>query len=183
MNILVDSYTEEGYQEIPSVYLPEEEYGRALQCFVPACCDVLIINREQGLFYLAYRKRKPMVGFWWIGGRMAPCETKEEAAIRNFKRETGLELTADRLRLIAVFDYRWKDREQEPQIMGCHTVVYTFIVELSNEELAFVSSHLDEGEYKKEIGLVAFNREQLIKKQVIHPVIKLYDYLFSEGSF
>jgi len=88
---------------------------------------------------------------------MAPHETKEEAAARNFKRETGLEIPQNRFKLVAVFDYRWKDRAQPPQEIGCDMLGYTFIVKLPAAKLASVSANLEEEEYEKGAGLSAFD--------------------------
>lgn len=179
MNILIGSYTEKGYQSISSVYLSDDEYGRGLQCFVPACTDIVPIDVERKIIYLARRVAKPMTGWWWFGGRMTPHETKEEAAVRNFKRETGLELPQNRFTLAAIFDYRWKDRAQPPQEIGCHMLVYTFTVELTAAELAFVSANLEKEEYEKGAGLFAFDREQLVGEKVFPAILDLYDYVFS----
>ncbi len=171
MEILVSSYTEENYQPILSVFLPNEEYSRGLSCFVSACADIVPINKAKRIIYLAHRASKPMIGWWWIGGRMAPHETKEEAAVRNFNRETGVELLRSRLKLAAILDYRWKDRAQEPQEIGCHMLGYTFTVELAEDELAF-----------ERAGLSAFNRERLVKENIFLAILDFYDYIFKGGS-
>ena len=180
MGILVRSYTEDGYQSIPSVRLSDEEYGRGLQCFVPVCTDIAIIDRKTQTIYLAKRKTKPMPDWWWIGGRMEPHETKEEAAVRSFERETGLKLPQNRFQLATIFDYRYKDRAQTPQEIGCHTLGYTFVVELEPAELAFASSHLERHEYEPSAGLSPFNREQLIEKNVFPAILDLFDHVFSD---
>lgn len=178
MNILVRSYTERGYQPIPLIRLSDDEYGNGLQCFVPACTDIVPIDVGQRTIYLAQRASKPMTGWWWIGGRMDPCEIKEEAVVRRFQQETKLELPQSRFRLVAVFDYRWKDRAQNPQEIGCHMLSYTFTVELTPKELAFVSANLEEKEYDKEAGLFAFNRKRLVEGKVFPSIIDLYDHVF-----
>ncbi len=174
---LVRTYTENGYQAILPLRLADDEYGRALQCFVPACTDIVPVDTRSRIIYLARRASKPMTGWWWIGGRMAVHETKEEAAIRNFKRETGLEITADRLRLVAVFDYFCKDRAQAPQDIGCHMLGYTFTVELTAEEIALAATNLDKVEYEA-AGIIAFNREQLVDVSVFPAILDLYDHVF-----
>lgn len=178
MNILIGSYTEKGYQFIPSVRLSDDEYGRGLQCFVPACTDIVPIDRNRRVVYLARRASKPMTGWWWIGGRMAAHETKEEAAVRNFRRETGLELAHDRLSLTAVFDYRWKDRVQIPQEIGCHMLGYTFVVELTTEEMTVVTANLEREEYEASTGLTAFSREKLVEEKVFPAILDFYDRIF-----
>jgi len=178
LETLVRTYTECGYQAIPSVRLPDDEYGRGLQCFVPACTDIVPINTQRRVIYLARRTAKPMTGWWWIGGRMAAHETREAAATRNFKRETGLQLAHDRLRLVAVFDYFCKDRAQVPQETGCHMLAYTFVVELTSEEMASVGANLEKVEYEASAGLTAFSRERLVSERVFPAILDLYDHVF-----
>ena len=178
MNILVGSYTEKEYQPIPSIRLSDEEYGRGLQCFVPVGTDIVPIDVDRKVFYLARRVSKPGTGWWWIGGRMAPHETKEEAAVSNFKRETGLELHQGRLKLVAVNDYRMKDRAQPPQEIGCHMVGYIFTVELTTEEIVAVFGNLDEKEYQQGTGLYAFDRKRLLREHVFPSILDLYDHIF-----
>ncbi|OGY78802.1 MAG: hypothetical protein A3B74_03385 [Candidatus Kerfeldbacteria bacterium RIFCSPHIGHO2_02_FULL_42_14] len=177
MEILTRSYTETGYQTSPAVFLPDDEYGRALQCCIPACTDIVPINTRERIIYLARRALKPMTGWWWIGGRMTAPETKEEAVARNFQRETGLELTHERFQLAAVFDYRWKNRAQAPQDIGCHMFGYTFTVELTTTERTFVSANLNK-EFETSAGLTSFNRERLVDAQVFPAILDLYDHVF-----
>ncbi len=179
MDILIRSYTEDGYQSIPPMRLSDEEYGKGLQCFVPACTDIVPIDRDQRTIYLARRRAKPMNGWWWLGGRMVPHETKNLSAARRFERETTLLLPETRFGLAAVLDYRWKDREQQPQTVGCHMLAYTFTVELTSDELAHVSGHLEKNECEEGGGLTAFDRERLLEEKVFSPILDLYDYIFA----
>lgn len=178
MNILVRSYTESGYKTIPPVYLPDDQYARLLQCVVVACTDIVPINVDRKMVYLARRISKPGTGWWWIGGRMSPEETKEEAAARNFKRETRLAVRQDRLKLVAIYDTRTRDRAQKPQHIGCHTVGYTFTLEVTDSEADAISRGLDEKEYDRAIGLVAFDREQLVREHVAKPIMDLFHHIF-----
>lgn len=180
MNILVKSYTEDGYKPIPRVRLEDEEYGRGLQCFVPNCTDIVPIDSVRKTFYLARRTSKPMIGWWWIGGKMWPDQTKEEAAAANFKRETGLELPEDRFTLVANLDYCWKDRSQAPEEIGCHMSGYTFTVELTVEEREAAFGKLAKDEYQEGTGFSPFDRERLIEEEVFSSVIDLYDHIFPQ---
>lgn len=178
MDILVRSYTEAGFEPIPSLRLSDEEYGRGLQSFVPMCTDTVLIDHSQRVIYLARRKAKPMSGWWWIGGRMMANETKEESVARRFERETKLALPPNRFKLAAVLDYRWKDRAQQPQTIGCHMCSYVFVVEPTPDELAYVSAHLEENEYSEGSGLVAFDHERLAKEGVVSPILDFYYHVF-----
>jgi ADP-ribose pyrophosphatase YjhB (NUDIX family) len=181
MNILVNSYTEKGYQPIPQAYLSEEEYKRGMQCFVFACTDIVPINRRKKFIYLSRRSTKPMKGWWWIGGKMNPDDTRDSAVISSLKREAGLKFPAGRFKLVALQDYRWKDREQFPQNVGWHAVSYIHTVELTDAEIIFASNHLDDT-FEKGIGLVPFNREQIKeivkKEETISAVLDVYDFIF-----
>ncbi len=176
MSVLVNSYTEDGYQEIPSIRLSDDEYGRGLQCFVPACTDIVPINSEKKLMYLAHRISKPIIGWWWIGGRMEPDETKEEAAIRNFRRETKLRIDQSQLKLVAVLDYRWNNRAQSPAGIGCHMLGYTFTIELKLPDFVYISENIDGNEY--DTGLFTFDRKDLVEKGVFPSILNLYDHIF-----
>ena len=169
--MLVRSYTESGYRPIPPIRLSDEEYAKALQCFVPVCADIVPINSANKFIYLAKRKTKPMLGWWWIGGRMMPHETKEEAAIRSFKRETDVSLTTDRLKLVAILDYRCRDRAQMPDNIGAHMLGITFTVEPTPEELVHASQNLERKEYDRTNGLNAFDRSGLVSKWGSDPVL------------
>jgi hypothetical protein len=59
--------------------MPDEEYGRALDCLVKACCDVIVsvadgaraagTDMEEKIF-LGRRQVEPQPDWWFIGGRM-----------------------------------------------------------------------------------------------------------------
>lgn len=173
------TYIEGGYQEIPSVYLSDEEYARALQCFVPACTDVVPIRNEKRTIYLARRKQKPMIDWWWVGGRMKPNETFLDSAVRCFRRETKLDIDPGRLVLRAVNDYFLKDRQQEPQNVGCHMLGITFSLEITPEELK--QTRLDENGYEQN-ELDPFTREDLLKASVFPAVLDMYDLIFPTNA-
>lgn len=169
------TYREDGFRNIPSVHLEDAEYGGALRRFIGVCVDIVPINSKRGTICLASRRSKPMTGWWWIGGGMLPNETYPEAAIRSFKRETGIELSCDRLTLRALIDYLWKDRQQEPQTIGCHMQGATFSVELSQEELSRVE--LDTNEYGSS-KLDVFSRKDLVINGVFPAILDVYDLIF-----
>lgn len=177
-SIFVRSYTEEGHQPIPCAHLSEEAYAVGLQRFVPGCQDIVPIDSRRRKMYLARRRSKPMKGLWWIGGGMYAHQTKEEAAVALFRQETGIELSAERFKLVAIFDYRWKDREQTPQDIGCHMIGYTNVVELSDEEICAIEGQLDRQEYEEGYGLRAYAREDLVLLGVFPAVLDLYDHIF-----
>jgi hypothetical protein len=57
--------------------IPDEEYGRALDCIVKACCDVIVTVADepaaaalQEMIFLGRRQVEPQPDWWFIGGRM-----------------------------------------------------------------------------------------------------------------
>ena len=59
--------------------IPDEEYGRALDCIVKACCDVIVtvaddpratVSSLQEMIFLGRRQVEPQPDWWFIGGRM-----------------------------------------------------------------------------------------------------------------
>jgi hypothetical protein len=60
--------------------IPDEEYGRALDCIVKACCDVIVTVADdderaqsepmQEHIFLGRRQVEPQPDWWFIGGSM-----------------------------------------------------------------------------------------------------------------
>jgi 8-oxo-dGTP diphosphatase len=68
----------------------------------------IIIEYPDGSIVLIRRGREPFLGRWALpGGRVEIGETVEQAAIREAKEETGLEVNLDRL--IGVFSEPGRD--------------------------------------------------------------------------
>ncbi len=176
MNIFSKSYTEKDYKEIISPRLTEEEYEKSLRAFVILCTDILIIDKNKKTIYLAKRKAKPMNGWWFIGGRMYANETKEDSAIRCFKRETDILLQKEDLELVALIDHRFKDREQIPQEIGCHTVSYVFIIDV--EKINFEKVLLENNEYVEGSSFEEFDRQKLLDYGIFESMIDVYDTIF-----
>lgn len=120
----------------PTVYLPDEEYGRALDAFVPTCVDVLVF-RPDGKFLLGERQQEPQPDWWVIGGRMRTRERFADAAARNLKRELGLVVDPDRLSPapVSVNSLIWDTRAQAPQEDGSHTLSLLFVYQINAEEV------------------------------------------------
>ncbi len=59
--------------------MPDDEYGRTLDCVVKACCDVIVTvadspraacsSMDEKIF-LGRRQVEPQPDWWFIGGRM-----------------------------------------------------------------------------------------------------------------
>jgi ADP-ribose pyrophosphatase YjhB (NUDIX family) len=164
-------YTEEGFNGMGEVFLPDDEYARAIEAFIVPCVDILIVDPNHTKAYLAYRIAKPLQNAWWfIGGRRVAGVVPREAAQRVFKRETSLEVDAARFVFITVIEYLFKDRAQTPQNKAVHTQGYTYALALTDEERAVVAANLDTKEYNASQGLKAFTLQE-IKDGSHHPVV------------
>lgn len=170
-------YSNKLYREVPNdykfkrVFLPDDVFAQARPAFIHDCTDIIPVNLEERRLYLAPRISQPMAGWWWIGGRRFPGEAKNEAARRNFRRETKLDLPVERFQPVP-----WGSHDLI--CPGIHYFIHAFFVDVAPEEVQHASQNLDEKEYDRSKGLSAFNGEDL-KRLNIHPSIEdLYQALF-----
>ncbi len=84
--------------------------------------------------------------WWFIGGRSKPGDTTVEAAIRNVRRELGLDFLPDRFRPVAAYSFCWSMRQQEPKENGTADISVIHALELQPDEVQRVK--LDEREYE-----------------------------------
>lgn len=155
-------YIEKGFTGMGKVFLPDDEYARAIEAFIVTCADAIIVDRHAKKVYLPKRRSKPAQDLWWvIGGRRKTGITAREAMQEIFKRETSLNIPPERFAFIAVTEYFWNNRQQQPQDKGVHMQGFTFAVELTPEELIIVAQHLDSDEYYTKLGLRAFSLAEL----------------------
>ncbi len=104
--------------------------GRALDAIVKGCSDVLLINGTNVL--LAQRTVDPQPGWWFIGGRMQPGETPQEAASRHVYHDVGVLLDSSEFHFLSVASYAWARRKQPPQENGTADVALIFYAQLSD---------------------------------------------------
>lgn len=173
-------YREDLAHVMPQVRLSDDVYTQAIAGFIIVCVDAVIVDTERRTFWLAKRCIKPMDGIWEIGGRRCADEEPRKAIRRNFLRETGIDVSEERFKFVTIAEHRWKDRQQEPQNIGCHNIVYQFMVELTSDERGIAATSLDEREYDKEFGLQEFNRERLVVEDVHPLLLDLYVAIFPE---
>ena len=176
-NITIRVYCEPGYQQIPAIHLGNKEYARGLQRFIGVTTDIFPVDRKNKIMYLAKRKAKPMSDWWPIGGRQVAGQAyPHEAAAGNFIRETKVSIPPGRFFLRVANGYLFKDREQKPQTMGCHTFAMSFSVDITEEELAGVELDADEYQQRK---LTPFRgRCELLEAGVYQPVVDMWDEIF-----
>lgn len=175
-------YHQEGSQ-IPKIWLTDEEHGKAIQLLITVSTDTVIVNRKNKTIYLAWRKLKPMTGWWVIGGKRNPGETPKQSIVRCFKRETGLAISEKRFQFLTQKEYIWSDRQQNPQDIGRHDAVHVFAIELTNKELSGIK--LEKNEYE-DGTLTEFTKEMLERNMnaegpdFIHPaLLRFYNLIFS----
>lgn len=160
-------------------FMEEGVYTAVVDHTIIVCVDAVIVDRQARLFYLVKRVAHPMSGLWWIGGRRHKGESPVESMCRNFARETGLDLSAERFAFVTIVESVWQSRKQEPIDRGSHNLTHQFYIELTVDERGCVGQGLDRAEYDMEYGLQAFNLERL-SQEAVHPaIIDLYNMIFS----
>jgi len=125
-------------------FLPDKEYGVALDNFVKGCSDMLIQN-SKGQILTGKRNVHPQPDWWFVGGRMMPGESPGVSCSRLLKRELSLNIAADRFKPLCFNSMVWGMREQEPKANGTCDVNIVLTVQLSEEEASQIV--LDPKEY------------------------------------
>ncbi|MEM0981303.1 MAG: NUDIX hydrolase [Cyanobacteria bacterium P01_H01_bin.58] len=129
----VPHFSEAPNDEPPSpVYLPDREYGLALDALVIACVDVLLVHGET--FLLGQRRTLPRSDWWLIGGRMMAGESPLAAVQRKVNEEAGLIITSDRFQFLGAYSTCFAQRSQPPQEHGLHSLNLTYWVPVSTAE-------------------------------------------------
>ena len=126
-------------------FLPDDEYGRALDAMVKAVSDVLVVDEAGERVYLGQRCVEPQPDWWYIGGRVKPGDTPQGGAARNVKRELGLDLPAARFAVLANYSFVWRMRQQPPMAHGTADVSTVHLLTLTRAEETRVM--LDPKEY------------------------------------
>ena len=174
-------YKDPEWKGMERVFLEDEVYSEALRAFVVVCVDVVVVDREKKLLYLAKRMSKPASNsWWWIGGRVMAGEAARDAAVRAFKRETSVTLNPDELQFLRFCRNWFPDRQQDPQDAGTDGLVHLYAIELDEATRDVVAQNLDKNEYDPSEGLVAFDREKLVAEGVREQVLDAYDALFCD---
>lgn len=152
--------------------LPNEAYTQVVQSMVIACADVVLTRKhdDEPHLYLARRRVYPMRGYWVIGGRiMFNDQSPRHAAVRNLKRETGLEIDPDHLTIHSPPHlYSW-DRVAQGEFAGKNFCT-TYRFDATPDELASATEHLDPNEYEVGHGLKRFTLQELMAANA-HPML------------
>lgn len=143
--------------------------------------DVVAINRERSIFYLAKRAVRPILGhWWWFGGRRNKGETPIQGICRIFKKEAGICPPEERLEPLAgTIEYIWQEREQDPVERGSHHIAHQFVLELTASELAAVQANLGQtNEYDGNGGLQEFDRNRILDEGLHPAILEVYNKIF-----
>mmetsp|Transcript_23347 Transcript_23347/g.73089 ORF Transcript_23347/g.73089 Transcript_23347/m.73089 type:complete len:274 (-) Transcript_23347:54-875(-) len=134
-----------------SVFLPDKEYGLALDALVKGCADVLVTAGDgRGLrVLLGKRKVEPQPDWWFVGGRTRPGDSPAEGAARNVKRELGLALPPERFVAVNTYSFVWRYRVQAPATNGTADMSTVFELHLTRTEASGLGpEQFDEKEYE-----------------------------------
>ena len=118
------------------VFLPDKEYGLALDALVKGCADVLLTRGEGASLRILLGKRKvePQPDWWFVGGRTRPGDTPAEGAARNVKRELGLAIETRRFVHVNTYSFVWNYRQQAPSTNGTADASTVFELPLTAAE-------------------------------------------------
>ncbi len=132
------------------VFLPDKEYGLALDALVKGCADVLLTRGEGASLRILLGKRKvePQPDWWFVGGRTRPGDTPAEGAARNVKRELGLAIETRRFVHVNTYSFVWNYRQQAPTTNGTADASTVFELPLTQAEADGLGpSKFDKNEY------------------------------------
>lgn len=149
-------------------FLDDDEYGRALDCFVKGCAD-LLLQDAGGMMLMGKRKVHPQPDWWVLGGRMKAGDTVEEAAQRNCRRETGIDIDPSRWEFVCCQTMLWQFRKQAPEGNGTADFGVIMTAVVTEEEKA--TMNMCSAEYE-EFGW--FDPVALLKPDAelkLHPVL------------
>ncbi len=176
-------YKDDDARPSTPIFLPEKTYASVLDSLIIVSADIIPIDRERKIVYLATRKVKPCSGLWLIGGRMFVGENEKAAAARCFARETSLKIPDERFGFVSMHRYFFRDRKEAPQNHATDHLAYNFTIKLTPTEIREAGSHLDPEEYEASKGLIAFDRQELISAGVHRAILDLYDTIFLQADF
>lgn len=121
-------------EKISSKKFSDEIYSQILDSITIACGDVILIYENK--FLLAKRNIEPRANHWAIiGGRLIAGESPEEAARRKLFQESELQINdLSRFKFLEVYSAYYSIRQQPPQENGSHTINFTFVLKINEEE-------------------------------------------------
>mmetsp|Transcript_22983 Transcript_22983/g.46174 ORF Transcript_22983/g.46174 Transcript_22983/m.46174 type:complete len:191 (+) Transcript_22983:75-647(+) len=161
-------------------FLPDDQYGIALDNLVKGCTDILLLSPPQTKptkIFTGRRIVQPQPDWWFIGGRIFPGETPVQSAQRLLSRELNLDISSSRFHPVCAQAFAFEMREQEPKHHGTTDVQFCLKVRLeSDEEVRKVV--LDEKEY----GEWEWKEPREILEGNFHPALKYAVGCFLAGE-
>ena len=121
------------------------------------------------MMLMGKRKVHPQPDWWVLGGRMKAGDTVEEAAGRNCRRETGIDIAPERWSFVCCQTMLWQFRKQAPEGNGTADFGVIMTARITAEERA--SMNMCSEEYE---SFGWFVPEDLIKPDAqlkLHPVL------------
>lgn len=116
--------------------------------------DVIIVGKD-GSFVLVKRKWGPYRGFWAVvGGFVRYGEKVEDAAVREAREETGLDVKL--ARIVGVYS----DPDRDPR---GHVVSICFLAEEIGDELKITEETLEARRFTKIPEKMAFDHRKILK--------------------
>lgn len=144
-----------------SPYFDDETFVKVLDGMPIPCTDIIWINPEKRVVYLAWRTVYATKGPWMFGGRQRRGETPREAAVRLLKAEVGTEIDLGNLHFIQWAIYFSKFRKQEPHTNGVHDIYFHYCYVASDELVARAQTRLEPKEYDLKHGIKLYTRADL----------------------
>mmetsp|Transcript_10784 Transcript_10784/g.19931 ORF Transcript_10784/g.19931 Transcript_10784/m.19931 type:complete len:236 (+) Transcript_10784:353-1060(+) len=126
-------YHETGTFKSRRTFLPDDQYGIALDNLVKGCTDILLLNPTGTHIFAGKRCVQPQPDWWFMGGRMFPGETPVQSCQRLLKRELGLDIGRERFTAVCAQAFAFGMREQVPKEHGTTDTQFCYKVQLKNE--------------------------------------------------
>ena len=114
-------------------FQPAEFHAKVLDNYVIGCADTVVVYRN--MIFLARRTNEPCKGkFFFMGGRMIPGQTPEQAISHQIRKELGKTFSPDRFIPLCVNYEIRKTRAQPSKENGACFISYVFALFLNKDE-------------------------------------------------
>ena len=147
-------------------FLEDNEYARALDCFVKGVVDVFLTD-PRGKILLGHRLVHPQPDWWVLGGRMRAGDTPAETARRNAIRETRLDIAPERWEFVCAHTLLWQFRKQAPSGNGTADFGVIMHAVVTDEEVARMTMCNEEYD-----GYGWYTSEEILADESKHPVVR-----------
>ena len=142
-------------------YFDDQTYLQILDGMPIPCTDIIWINPEERIFYLAWRTVYATKGPWMFGGRQRRGESPRQAAVRLLQAEVGTLINQDDLYFIQWGIYFSKYRKQDPEENGVHNILFHFCYCANDELVIQAQQKLEPQEYDTAHGIKKYGYSDL----------------------